>query len=81
MEGEPILKKTLYTVAVMLAAWTAFIGVVSMVAVLVTTHAVAAPGALPASETTQGPLQTMPPAKGNAPALPHLPSNSHAQPI
>ena len=26
MEGEPILKKTLYTMAVMLAAWTAFMG-------------------------------------------------------
>jgi len=54
MEGEPILKKTLYTVAVMLAAWTAFIGVVSMVAVLVTTHAVAAPGTVADDAPGQG---------------------------
>jgi hypothetical protein len=39
MEGEPILKKTLYTVAVMIAAWTAFVGTVSIVAVMVTTLA------------------------------------------
>ena len=81
MEGEPILKKTLYTVAVMVAAWTAFVGTVSIVAVLVTTHAIAAPDTSPASAPMQGALQTMPPSKGITPALPHLPPNSHAQPI
>ena len=42
MEGEPILKKTLMTVAVMVGAWVAFVGVVSLVAVLVTSHLVGA---------------------------------------
>ena len=43
MDGEPILKKTLVTVAAMLGAWVAFVGTVSLVAVLVTSHAVGAP--------------------------------------
>ena len=66
MEGEPILKKTLYTMAVMLAAWTAFMGTISVVAVLVTTHAVAAPDSS-SSPSTEGALQTMPPSKGTPP--------------
>jgi hypothetical protein len=42
MEGEPILKKTLVTVGVMVGAWVAFVGTVSLIAVLVTSHAVGA---------------------------------------
>jgi hypothetical protein len=38
--GEPILKKTLVTVAVMVGAWVVFVGTASLVAVLVTSHAV-----------------------------------------
>jgi hypothetical protein len=79
MEGEPILKKTLYTMAVMVAAWTAFMGTVSIAAVLVTTHVVAAQQGAPSS-VPEGALQAMPPSKG-APTLPHLAPNSHAQPI
>ena len=33
MDGEPILKKTLVTVAVMVGAWVAFVGTVSIIAV------------------------------------------------
>ena len=43
MDGEPILKKTLVTVAAMVGAWVAFVGTVSLVAVVVTSHAVGAP--------------------------------------
>jgi hypothetical protein len=39
VEDQPILKKTFYTVAVMLAAWVAFVGALSLVAVLVTARA------------------------------------------
>jgi hypothetical protein len=78
MEGEPILKKTLYTVAVMLAAWTAFMGTVSIVAVLVTTRLAGPQAGRVASP--DGPLQAMPASTG-APSLSHLPPNSHAQPI
>jgi hypothetical protein len=80
MEGEPILKKTLYTVAVMVAAWTAFVGTVSIVAVLVTTHAVAAPQGEPVL-VPAGTLQMMPPPNGAPPSMQHTPPNSHAQPI
>jgi hypothetical protein len=42
MEAQPILKKTLVTMAIMVGAWMAFVGVVSLVAVLVTSHIVGA---------------------------------------
>jgi hypothetical protein len=47
MDGEPILKKTLMTVAAMISAWAAFVGTVTVTAVLVTSHVVgsASPGA------------------------------------
>jgi hypothetical protein len=51
MEDQPILKKTFYTVAVMLATWAAFVGTVSIVAVLVTSRVVGgAPSADGASD-------------------------------
>jgi hypothetical protein len=79
MEGEPILKKTLYTVAVMVAAWTAFVGTVSVVAVLVTTHAVASPQSEPTLVPADA-VKMMPPSTGTPPSMQHTP-NSHAQPI
>jgi hypothetical protein len=42
MESEPILKKTLVTVGAMVGAWIAFVGSVSLVAVVVTSHVVGA---------------------------------------
>jgi hypothetical protein len=44
MDAQPILKKTLVTVAVMVGAWVAFVGTVSLVAVLVTSHIVGSTG-------------------------------------
>jgi hypothetical protein len=40
MDSEPILKKTLVTVGVMVGAWVAFVGTVSLVAVVVTSPVV-----------------------------------------
>jgi hypothetical protein len=45
MQDQPILKKTFYTVAIMLAAWVAFVGTVSAAAVLITSHVVGGSGA------------------------------------
>jgi hypothetical protein len=44
MDTEPILKKTLVTVGAMVGAWVAFVGTVSLVAVLVTSHMVGSGG-------------------------------------
>lgn len=44
MDAQPILKKTLVTIAVMVGAWVAFVGTVSLVAVLVTSHIVGSTG-------------------------------------
>ncbi len=40
MDGEPILKKTLVTVGAMVGACVAFVGTISVVAVLVVSHVV-----------------------------------------
>lgn len=40
MDGEPILKKTLMTMAAMVGACVVFVGSLSTVAVLITSHAV-----------------------------------------
>jgi hypothetical protein len=40
MEAQPILRKTLLTVAVMVGAWVAFVGTLSILAVVVTSHIV-----------------------------------------
>jgi hypothetical protein len=40
MDSEPILKKTLVTMAAMVSACVVFVGTLSIAAVLVTTHAV-----------------------------------------
>jgi hypothetical protein len=80
MENEPILKKTLLTVAIMVAAWVAFVGTVSLLAVVITSHAVAPSDGkdVPALEK---------PSLGNVPVTPGAPSKSrsadrgHGQPI
>jgi hypothetical protein len=59
-DGEPILKKTLQTVAVMVGAWVAFVGTVSLVAVLVTSHAVG--GSSAASDGTDANAKTNAPS-------------------
>jgi hypothetical protein len=40
MDAQPILKKTLVTVGVMVGAWVAFVGTLSFVLVVVTSHIV-----------------------------------------
>jgi hypothetical protein len=61
MDSEPILKKTLVTVGTMLGAWVAFVGTVSLVAVLVTSHVVGSSGEVNASEgSTTSALPTVP---------------------
>ena len=62
MDGEPILKKTLVTMAAMVGACVAFVGTLSVVAVFAVTHAVgggggggAAPGAIDAPAATHAP--------------------------
>jgi hypothetical protein len=56
--NAPILKKTFLTVAVMLAAWVAFIGTVSTVAVLVTSRAVGGPEVEDKAASDHGGAQT-----------------------
>jgi hypothetical protein len=76
MEAEPILKKTLMTMAAMVGAWVAFVGTVTVVAVLVTSHAVATPDdGKDAPAAASGPA-----AKSDATHLPNAPappSRSH----
>ncbi len=45
MENAPLLRTTMLTVAAMLAAFALFVGTISVVAVLVTSHAVNADSA------------------------------------
>jgi hypothetical protein len=42
MDSEPILKKTLVTMGKMVGAWVLFVGTLSLLAVLVTSHVVGA---------------------------------------
>ena len=67
MDGEPILKKTLVTMAAMVGACVAFVGTLSVVAVFAVTHAVgggggsgagAAPGAIDAPAATHAPASS-----------------------
>ena len=44
MDNEPILKKTLVTMGTMVGAWVLFVGTVSLIAVLVTSHVVGSSG-------------------------------------
>jgi hypothetical protein len=86
MEAQPILKKTLVTVAVMVGAWVAFVGVVSLVAVLVTSHLVGAPSEGNGATETSEPSKRLPGAEPpNAPnpnrdhrQTPARPTASHA---
>ncbi len=58
MEGEPILKKTLVTMAAMVGACVVFVGTLSLVAVLGVSRAVADGGSGPAlgpAETADAP--------------------------
>jgi hypothetical protein len=78
MEAQPILKKTLVTVAVMVGAWVAFVGVVSLVAVLVTSHLVGAPR----DESGSGATETSEPSKrlpGSDPGSAPNPNRDHRQ--
>jgi hypothetical protein len=75
MDGEPILKKTLLTVAVMVGCAIAFVGTISIVAVVVTSHAVggsdaAGSGAEKAALTDPPGLRApgTPGAKGRSPS-------------
>jgi hypothetical protein len=68
MENEPILRKTLLTVAVMAAAWVAFVGTVSILAVAITSHAVA-PAEAPTLDK---------PSLGSVPVAPAAPSKSRS---
>jgi hypothetical protein len=52
MDSEPILKKTLVTMGKMVGAWVLFVGTLSLVAVLVTSHVV---GASPSASTASDP--------------------------
>ena len=68
MDGEPILKKTLVTMAAMVGACVAFVGTLSVVAVFAVTHAAggggggsgagAAPGAIDAPAATHAPASS-----------------------
>ena len=74
MDGEPILKKTLVTMAAMVGACVAFVGTLSVVAVFAVTHAVsgggsgsgagAAPGAIDAPAATHAPSSWSSSGKG-----------------
>jgi hypothetical protein len=78
MENQPILKKTLLTVAVMAAAWVAFVGTVSILAVAITSHAVA-PSEAP---TLERPSLGSVPVAPNAPSKPRSAERGHSgQPI
>ncbi|HEY2517595.1 MAG TPA: hypothetical protein VGI39_42290 [Polyangiaceae bacterium] len=76
MDSEPILKKTLKTVATMVSVWAAFMGTVTLVAVFATAHAVGSTEGKdsPASETVTTPHT---PAVGGA----HAPPSPRAQAI
>lgn len=60
MEGEPILKKTLVTMAAMVGACVLFVGTLSIGAVLVTSHAVGADNKGSSSEPTMVPMDKVP---------------------
>jgi hypothetical protein len=83
MENEPILKKTLLTVAIMVAAWVTFVGTVSLLAVVITSHAVAP---FTPSDGREAPALEKP-SLGSVPVTPGAPSKSrsadrgHGQPI
>jgi hypothetical protein len=72
MEDKPILKKTVYTVAVMLAAWATFVGTLSFLAVFVTSHVVGG-GARDESSAadTAAAIHANEPATGRLPTIPH----------
>jgi hypothetical protein len=79
MENEPILKKTLLTVAVMAAAWVAFVGTVSILAVVITSHAVAPPEAPTLDKPSLGSVPVSPAAGG--PSKSRSAERGHGQPI
>jgi hypothetical protein len=63
MDSEPILKKTLVTVGTMVGAWVAFVGTVSLVAVVVTSHLVGSSGASAGAGDPGGSVTTEPGAR------------------
>ena len=76
MEAQPILKKTLVTVGVMVGAWVAFVGIVSLVAVLVTSHFVGAPRDESGTSETSEPSKRLP---GTEPANAPNPNRDRRQ--
>jgi hypothetical protein len=66
MDSEPILKKTLVTVGAMVGACVAFVGTVSLAAVLVTSHVVGPSG----DATSSGGANTSTTSTTGAGALP-----------
>jgi hypothetical protein len=80
MDSEPILKKTLVTVGAMVGAWVAFVGTVSLVAVVVTSHVVgSAGGAGDTNGTTVVPGARPPIDPLHTPALVRPPNEHRAQ--
>ena len=80
MDSEPILKKTLVTVGAMVGACVAFVGTVSLVAVLVTSHVVGSSGESRDSNATITPGALGSPG-GPGPRAPHSDSvPSHSTP-
>jgi hypothetical protein len=78
MDREPILKKTLVTVGTMVGVWVAFVGTVSLIAVLVTSHVV---GSSAEASTGEGSTTASPPAPaGRAQKIDPLHSGAQAQP-
>ena len=55
MDAEPILKKTLVTMAAMVGACVVFVGTLSLTAVLVTSHAVNPNGTSGSTDSTSSP--------------------------
>lgn len=72
MDGEPILKKTLVTMAAMVGACVAFVGTLSVVAVFAVTHAVGGGGGGGGSGSGAGAA----PGAIDAPAATHAPASS-----
>jgi hypothetical protein len=70
MEGEPILKKTLVTMAAMVSACIVFVGTLSLVAVLVVSRAVNPSGATDSSPSDKSDKTETTPSGSKSPGKP-----------
>jgi hypothetical protein len=68
MDAEPILKKTLVTMAAMVGACVVFVGTLSLAAVLVTSHAVNPNGSTDSTSSPSDKGDTSPQKPGVTPA-------------